>query len=193
MHVGTAQSQSLIASLSVTRKTQISAIPLASGQGERAADAVLLSIGRRIDVSYATMVLDESLRPRLDAALASAGLELSTDDLLSTAEDTFSEATAQRIIEFATSFFEAFQNNQVDEDSESQISSFTELIKGAVKGGFDQARDILGGIGQKSGGVQADIDRTFSLTTKGLDAFAQEQRGALSPAQNNVGELVVAD
>ena len=41
--------------------------------------------------------------------------------------------------------------------------------------GFSQAKGILSGIGDISGGVAEDIDATFNLVMEGIDAFGEEE------------------
>ena len=72
MQVGTAQSQSLIASVSVS--TQIQATKINSKDGG-SADAVLLNIGSQIDVSYSQKVLETELGQQLSSALQQAGVD----------------------------------------------------------------------------------------------------------------------
>lgn len=192
MQVGTAQSQSLIASISVS--TQVRATPL-SAQDGAPADAVLLTIGKQIDVNYSRTVLRNELADSLDAALQQAGVEgLTAEDLLSGAMDTSPEATATRIVDFATSFFAAFQANHAQDEGDGQIDGFTELIKGAVEEGFAQAREILKGIGRISSAVAEDMDRTFDLVMKGIEDWARERHEALleSPPQDEEEAALLA-
>jgi hypothetical protein len=179
MHVGTAQSQSLISSISVSSTTQFQATSIS--QGGASADAVLLSIGRQIDVNYSQRVLETELGQQLGSALQDAGIEgQALTDVLSGVLDTSPEATAKRIVDFATSFFGAFQANHAEEGGEAQVSGFTDLIRDAVEEGFAQSRDILEGIGQISSGVSDDIDQTYDLVMQGIDDFAEGQRLSLA-------------
>ena len=130
MQVGTAQSQSLIASVSVS--TQIQATKLGSKDGD-SADAVLLSIGRQIDVSYAQKVLETELGQQLSSTLEQAGVATGMlQDALSGALDMSPEATANRIVDFATSFLGAFQANNAEQGGQQQVDGFAELIRGEV-------------------------------------------------------------
>lgn len=181
MQVGTAQSsRSLIASIGVSTHVQATAIPSQAGAP---ADAVLLSIGRQIDADYANKVLETELGQKLGSALRDAGIdEEQLQAVLSGAQDTSPEATSKRIVDFATSFFSAFQANHGDDEGEAQVAGFTELIKNAVKEGFAQARDILEGISKISTDLSDDIDQTFGLVMEGIDRFAEDQRGLLEKA-----------
>ena len=176
MDVGSTQSQSLIASLSVTATRSVSIVQEATSGSE----SVLISLGQQIDLSYSQRVLQDSLTSSFDTALSDAGLELDVQTLLSSGLDLSPQATAQRIVDFAVSFFDAFQANHLDDDGkESQVDSFSALIRGAVEEGFADARSIIEGIGPIREGVAADIDETFELTMRGIDEFAEQQREAL--------------
>lgn len=182
MQVGTAQSsRSPIASIGVSTHVQATLSPSQAGAP---ADAVLLSIGRQIDVDYATKVLETELGQKLGSALRDAGIdEEQLQAVLSGAVDTSPEATSKRIVDFATSFFSAFQINHAKEEGGAQIDGFSELIKNAVKEGFAQARDVLEGISRISTDLSDDIDKTFGLVMEGIDRFTEDQRGLLAQAQ----------
>ena len=175
MQVGTTQSQhSLIASISV--RTQIDAQAVVSSGPEGSESAVLLSVGSEINIEYASKVLDDNLAASFDAAFVKAGLDLNTESILSSGLDFSPEATANRILEFSTSFFDGFMANHAgDEDGGPGLGGFKDLIKGAVKEGFTQAKGILSGIGEIPGGVSDDIEETFNLVMSGIDAFGEEE------------------
>lgn len=183
MQVGTAQSQSLIASVSVTRTstTTVSATSLLQ-QDSAPADAVLNSVGGQIDSGYVQQVLQSEIGQSVANMLQNAGIEgEALDAVLSGAIDVSPQATAGRILDFATSFFGGFQANHAGQEGGAQIDGFSQLIKDAVDEGFQQSRDLLEGIGKISGKVAEDIDETYSLVMSGIDDFAQEQRDSLAP------------
>lgn len=72
------------------------------------------------------------------------------------------ENTSQRIVDFATSFFSAF---------EGEASDFFKTIKEAIKEGFGQAKDQLG---ELPGTVGKLVNKTFDLTMEKLDAYERE-------------------
>ena len=180
MQIGSAQTQSLIASINVSSKVEAS--PLSSQQ-DNPVDAVMMSVGGSVDTNYAQQVLETELGQSFTNALRNAGIEgQALDDVLSGVIDFSPEATAKRIVDFASSFFGSFQANHADQDGESQIDDFTALIRGAVEKGFAQAKDVLEGLAKISEGVAADIDETLVLVMKGLEDFAEGKRGALAAA-----------
>ena len=206
MQVGSAQSQSLIASITVT-KTQFSATQLVSQDGSPSSSvllkagqqtsSVLLNVGQQIDGNYAQTVLQTSLTDKINGAFQTAGMDTNVESLLSSGIDFSPKATANRIVSFSTSFFGAFQLNHQGEEKGMQIEGFSSLIKDAVKAGFEDARGILDGIGKISPEIGADIDETFDLVMKGIDDFAAEQESALvgptsqQPAEAEEGILAI--
>ena len=193
MKIGAVQSQSLISAATQAAgkkpaatslfgaSAQVTAARILSTDPEAPDEAVKLSVNRRIDATYQQRVLTDSVEDKLNTALEKAGLDMRAEDLLQEGLDVTPEATAARITEFATSFYGAYQENNPDVEGNVQIDGFVDMIKGAVEEGFEEAGEILSGIGRIPDQVNQDIDRTLELTMEGLDAFAEEQRALLEP------------
>jgi hypothetical protein len=178
MHVGTTQSQSLIASVSVSF-TSITAPQKQVQPSVNAPVADILQVGGKVDAGFAQKVLRNSVEESMNAAFEAAGIDLSADGLKASEADRSPSATAKLIVDFAVGFFAQFKANHSEEGDNAQIEGFVDLVKGAVEAGFSDAREILGKIGNISGDIEADIDETFQLAMKGIDDFAEEQRGVL--------------
>ena len=193
MQVGSAQSQTLVASVSIS--TQLTAVipthAAESADSEAPEKAVLISVGRQIDISYTRRILDDSLAKKLDAALEEAGVDLDVEGILSSGQDMSPEATANRIVDFATSFFAAYQQNH-SEENETQVSGFAELIRTAVKDGFGEAKEILQGIATLSSSVASDIDETFGLAMLGIDNFVDQHSQSQQEQEGAPSDLLVA-
>ena len=142
-----------------------------------------------IDFSFARTVLENSLQDRLDAAFEREGIDLSTEGLLQGGIDLSPEATAGRIVEFATGFF-GLTGSEGQEDELAGLDNFTSLIRSAVQEGFGQARDFLAAF-QPSDEVTGAIDRTFELVMEGIASFAAERRAALEEAAAESAEEAV--
>lgn len=98
-----------------------------------------------------------------------------------TADMDFSPgAVAERIVSFATGFFDAYAENHAGEKAEEQLSGFMSLIRDAIDRGFKEAREILSGLGVLHGEIQDHADRTYDLIQEQLNAF--EQRIAERPS-----------
>jgi len=81
------------------------------------------------------------------------------------------EATAERIVQLSTGFFERYRTHHPDQELEQQLDDFLELIGGGVDKGFAEAREILQGLDVLQGGIADNIDKTYELVFAGYDQF----------------------
>ena len=190
MNVSGVQSQSNIFSV-VSSKTLSSSATQTSGQSIGARAANLLEMSNQIDPGFARSVLQDTVEKRLETALSEAGLDISAQEILTRVGDASPEATAQGIVEFATSFLEQHKANHSDLESKQQVEEFAALIKGAIETGFEEAAAMLSQLGHIPGAVQANVDETFDLVQRGIDV-ATETLASISesdaPADGVVGE-----
>ena len=77
--------------------------------------------------------------------------------------DTSPEATAERIVSFATQFFAIHQEQNSGLSFDEQLNSFMDKIGGAIDQGFDEAKDILSGLKVLEGDIADGVDQTYSL------------------------------
>ncbi|MFB2681556.1 DUF5610 domain-containing protein [Shewanella mangrovisoli] len=85
--------------------------------------------------------------------------------------DTSPEATADRIVSFATQFFSIHQQQNSNMSLDEQLDSFMSIIGGAIDNGFKEARDILSGLKVLQGDIADGVDKTYGLVQEGLQAF----------------------
>ena len=85
--------------------------------------------------------------------------------------DTSPEATADRIVSFATKFFSVHQQQHSGMSLDDQLESFMGIIGGAIDSGFKDAKDILSGLKVLQGDIAKGVDKTYSLVQDGLQAF----------------------
>lgn len=85
--------------------------------------------------------------------------------------DVSPEATADRIVKMTTSMFHAFSTSNPNLDTEALVNKFVDVISGGISQGFDEAREILDGMGVLGGDIASNIDATFDLVMKGLEEF----------------------
>ena len=90
------------------------------------------------------------------------------------AQDTSPQATADRIVAFATNFYGEFRKKNQDLSEEAAMDDFMAKIGGGIDQGFKDARDILKGLQQLEGKVATDIDETYSLIQEGLQSFPEK-------------------
>ena len=93
------------------------------------------------------------------------------------------QATADRIVGFATSFFPLYQQNHQGEESilEQQLDDFLGLVGGGVDKGFGEAKDILTGLEVFNGEVEENANSTYDLIYEGFDKFKQSVLEANDP------------
>lgn len=105
--------------------------------------------------------INEFLAPTLgpDALQASMG------------QDNSPEATAGRILSFATGMFGVYAAQRPNDDPDQVAADFVRIVRGGFEKGFNEAREILQGLQVLRGEVESGINRTFELVQKGFDDF----------------------
>ena len=111
----------------------------------------------------------------MNAAFAAAGMDTMVESLLQSGMDFSPGDTAQRIADFSTSFFSLYQRSHAEQDGQTQMAGFAEMIKGAIKEGFASAKVILAGLVEIVPDVQAGNEETFRLTMHGIDSIVERQ------------------
>lgn len=81
------------------------------------------------------------------------------------------EATADRIVSFATQFFPLHQERNSKMSLDEQLESFMGIIGGAIDQGFGEATEILKGLQVFQGDIEKGVDSTYGLVQKGLQDF----------------------
>ena len=116
--------------------------------------------------------------------------ETAETDIAAGLNDYFSpENTAQRIVDFASSFFPAFTENHADETDAGKVQNdFTKLMRDAIQKGFEEAQDLLGDFyaNDTPDFITDTIGQTYDLVQQKLDALfgAGETEGKTTePAQ----------
>lgn len=89
-------------------------------------------------------------------------------------QDTSSQATADRIVAFATNFYGNYREQNKDLSEQDAMDEFMTKIGGGIDQGFADARDILKSLQQLEGKVASDIDETYGLIQKGLQSFREK-------------------
>ncbi|MBL6986132.1 MAG: DUF5610 domain-containing protein [Methylobacter sp.] len=115
----------------------------------------------------------EGVNKALEGDLGPNAIQKSYDSGL----DVSPQATADRIVQFSTAFFDKYQANHPEQSTEEALNSFTTLIGGGIDKGFKEARDILEGLNVlKEGNIGTNIDATYELVQKGLKAFVENYK-----------------
>lgn len=108
--------------------------------------------------------------------------------------DTSPQATADRIVGFATAFYQKYSEQYPDMPEEERLDKFLALVGGGVDKGFEDARGVLDGLGVLNGKIAEDIDSTYSLIQ---DGFAKFREMILNPDKTtedqDISESVAAN
>lgn len=100
-------------------------------------------------------------------------------------EDNSAEATAGRILSLSTGFFDSYAAQNPNKDPETLVKDFVALIRSGFEQGYQEAADILKGLGVLGGEVESGIQKTYELVQKGLDDFLSARLAALqAPADS---------
>ncbi len=86
-------------------------------------------------------------------------------------QDNSAEATAQRIVQLSTGFFEAYKKQHPGDDEATSLKQFMSTIKGGFEQGFKEASNILSGLNVLNGDIASDIQKTYDLVQKGYADF----------------------
>lgn len=92
--------------------------------------------------------------------------------------DVSPEATADRIVQMSTAFFDAYYSSRQNMSLDEALESFVKVISGGIEQGFKEARDILSGLKVLEGDIASNIDKTYDLVQQGLQTFMQNNKAA---------------
>ncbi|CAM3652480.1 DUF5610 domain-containing protein [Rheinheimera salexigens] len=101
--------------------------------------------------------------------------------------DTSPEATADRIVSFATAFYGKYKEQNPDKSEQENLDSFLKVIGGGIEKGFADAKDILKSLQVYEGEVESGVDKTYGLVMKGIANFREKmlELAANPPAEDN--------
>lgn len=139
--------------------------------------SVSLKTGNKAQSLVYRSVLDsinETMKPELNNPVQNGGVGQ---------VDTSAEATAERILSFATGFFDSYAKQHPGKDPDKLAEDFVSLVRGGFEKGFKEAKDILDGLGVLGGSdIEKDIMKTYELVSKGFDDFLASK---LKPKEDN--------
>ena len=107
----------------------------------------------------------------INEALKAGGVESSVEDAYESGVDFSPEATAERIVSFSTQFLGSFREQHPEMGEEESLTAFVKIISGGIDQGFGEAKDILGSLKVLEAEVTTNIDKTYELVQRGLQAF----------------------
>ncbi|MCB0310711.1 MAG: DUF5610 domain-containing protein [Bdellovibrionales bacterium] len=108
-------------------------------------------------------------------------------------QDTTPEATADRIVQGATAFFDVYAKQHPELSDEDLVTNFMETIRTGIQSGYDEAFGILEEIGAFDfEGVKEGIETTKSLIDQKLVKFESLVREKLGLPQNDIPDQISA-
>ncbi|MRJ45364.1 DUF5610 domain-containing protein [Idiomarina loihiensis] len=148
-----------------------------AAQSKQANNAGILRAHERVSLNSN----NDSLSLLYKTALEGINAELepvmgknATQKIYDSGVDTSPEATADRIVSFATNFYGRYKEMNPGESEEETLNNFMEAITGGIEKGFDDAKNILTGLQAYEGEVESGVDKTYDLVMKGLDSFREK-------------------
>ncbi|NRD72588.1 DUF5610 domain-containing protein [Shewanella sp. VB17] len=121
----------------------------------------------------------EAINEKLAPTMGDNALQTAYDNGV----DTSAEATADRIINFATNFFSLYQEQNSNTSFDEQLNSFMDIIGGAIDQGFDEAKEILTNLEVLKGDIASGVEQTYALVQEGLLAFKESFNSDMSDDQ----------
>jgi len=86
-------------------------------------------------------------------------------------QDNSPEATAGRIVQQSTAFYDAFRQQKGLEDTEETRKQFIDVIQGGFEKGFKEAQDVLEGLKVLNTDAVSGINKTHDLVLKAYQDF----------------------
>lgn len=140
-----------------------------------------------VDISVQHKPLELLYKTAIDKLNSQLEAELGPDAIGKAAQsgmDFSPEAVAERIVSFATSFYASYAERHGDESQEDQLNGFMDLVGGAIKQGFEEAKEILEGLQVFEGEIADNANKTYDLMQQKLEAFAEQMRSNFSAQED---------
>ena len=172
--------------------TEAQAAAQSRPQGQRdALNAQILQASLQVSLQAGNNSMALLYRSAIDSINEYLAPELGPDAIgQAMGQDNSPEATAGRILSMSTAFFDAYAAQHKSEAPEDVARNFVALIRGGFEQGFNEASDILNGLGVLGEGspIAEGINKTFELVQKGYDDFLAAKLAELSMAAEGAGQ-----
>ncbi|WP_333609291.1 DUF5610 domain-containing protein [Arsukibacterium sp.] len=147
-----------------------------AAKAKQAQNAAILAANEKVSISSN----NNSLSLLYKTALAGINKELepifgenAAQKIYDSGIDTSPEATAERIVAFATNFYGRYKELNPGKTEEDTLDSFLKVIGGGIEKGFADAKDILKGLQVYEGEVESGVDKTYQLVMQGIAVFRE--------------------
>lgn len=126
----------------------------------------------------ATLAIENYLRQELDdEEFSLERLREKTSGLEGQEDYWSSENTADRIITFATSYYETFKKQNPRLNDEEVMEKYMNLVQPALEKGIGEAINVLEGFGAFHGHIKDTAEETQRLVFEKLEAFRENKLG----------------
>lgn len=137
-----------------------------------------------IIVNKPESLLLKTILQGINKALKNIDVEKTVEDSYVQKVDISPEATAQRIVRFSTQFYGVYQQRHPEMNDEESLSTYMEIISGAIDKGFLEAKEILTGLNALEGDTGKNIEKTYVLVQQLLQMFVKNKcKGASSESK----------
>lgn len=145
----------------------------ATAKARASSNSAIVQTSLNVAISAGNDPLALLLRSAIEGVNEALAPTLGKDAIQNAAatQDNSPEATAGRIVQLSTAFYDAFRQQKGLEDSEETRKQFIDVIEGGFKKGFKEAQDVLEGLKVLGGEIAAGIDKTYELVLKAYQDF----------------------
>jgi hypothetical protein len=159
------------------RQVESKGIENSAAKAKQAQNVAILRANEQVSLSSnndSLSLLYKTALEGINAELEPVFGENAAQKIYDSGIDTSPEATAERIVAFATGFYSRYKALNPGRSEEQQLDSFFNVIGGGIEKGFADAKDILKGLKVYEGEVESGVDQTYAKVMSGLDSFRQK-------------------
>lgn len=163
-----------------------------AGTARQAQNVAILKANERVSLSSnndSLSLLYKTALEGINAELEPVLGENAAQKVYDSGIDTSPEATAERIVAFATGFYSRYKELNPGRSEQEQLDNFLEVIGGGIEKGFADAKDILKGLKVYEGEVAEGVDQTYAKVMAGLDNFRQKMLELAEQAAESTPDL----
>jgi len=133
-----------------------------------------------MDLLYKTAIeeINKELEPILGKNAAQSAYESNLD--------VSPEATAQRIVQGTTAFYDAFKKQNSELSDEESLTKFIDVISSGIDKGFEEAKGILDSLSVLEGDIETNIDLTYDFVQQGLVNFQEQFLARIAESDDEV-------
>lgn len=162
----------------------------ASAQAKQAQNVAILRANEQVSLrsnNDTLSLLYKTALEGINAELEPVLGENAAQKVYDSAIDTSPEATAERIVAFATAFYSRYKELAAADSEEQTLDNFMALIMPGVEKGFADAKDILKSLKVYEGDIETGVDSTYDLVRQGLANFREKmlELAANPPVDDN--------